>query len=167
MGGWGPFLPSLSLHCLLCDMDRGGVSGPPGPLFPCRRPRVPGDVGRQGWCSPFSELKALHSQCSWPLLPPSSSSPMISAGNGAPGNSCGLTFSPSFLLLQVHPASQGVGEGHVSPSLGCSLNSYADDPLGILGNEAPSLRGRSQMPWSPSWMDPQRPSQAHLSCWGD
>lgn len=37
--------------------------------------------------------------------------PMISTGNWAPGNSCSLTSSPSFLLLQVHPASQGAGEG--------------------------------------------------------
>lgn len=44
--------------------------------------------------------------------------PMISAGKRTPGNPCSLTFSPSFLLLQVHPASPGVGEGYCLPSLG-------------------------------------------------
>ena len=41
------------------------------------------------------------------LAPPPSflSSSMISAEYRAPGNSCSLTSSPSFLLLQVHPAS--------------------------------------------------------------
>lgn len=114
---WG-LLPSLGLPFFLLTTDqRGGCQGSLDLLFPCRRLRCWGGRGRQGWCSPFWELKALQPSCCWPLLPPSSSSPMISAGNRAPGNSCSLTSSSSFLLLQVQPASQGVGEGHHLPQL--------------------------------------------------
>lgn len=37
---------------------------------------------------------------------------------------CSFTSSPSFLLFQVLPASQGVGEGTIYPSLDHSLSSH-------------------------------------------
>lgn len=95
-----------------------------GPAISLQKAEVLEGRVRLGWLSSFWELKALQPLCSWPLLPPSSSSPMISAGNRAPGNSCSLTSSPSFLLLQVHPASQGQGRDTIYPSFDHSLSSH-------------------------------------------
>lgn len=46
----------------------------------------------------------------------------------APGNPCSLTSSPSFLLLQVHPAFPGWGRDTISPAL-ATLTSTRMAPL--------------------------------------
>lgn len=130
-------------------------------LFPRRRLRCQewGGRVRRGWCSPFWELNALQPFCSWPLLPPSSSSPMISAGTGHQETPAASPLPlPSFYSRCTLPP-RGKGRDTIYLTLDHSLSSHGDDSLGSLGNGAPVLlSGNSQIPSSPNCMYHLRPS---------
>lgn len=105
---------------------------------------------RLGYCAPLSQLKAGPSCLILHDL----------SRDRAAGNPCSLTSSPSFLLLQVHPAFPAWGRDTISPAW-----ATLSGPFGHSGRRVPACSLALLASLLPSWTAPQRASQTHVGSW--